>query len=362
MARALQLARRGLYSAHPNPRVGCVLVRGNDIVGEGWHQRTGEDHAEIHALKAAAGAAEGSTAFVSLEPCCHHGRTRPCCEALIESGVARVVAAIEDPNPEVAGRGRQRLEGAGMAVEIGLMRDEAEALNAGFLKRMREGRPYVRCKLAASLDGRTALAGGDSKWITGEAARRDVHRLRGQSGAIMTGVGTVLADDPSLNARSHSDEYVLQPKRVILDTCLSMSPQSKTLSLAGEVLVFGSVDNTPRRAALEQAGARVEIVPPGPGGVALDCVLSRLAELEVNEVIVEAGATLNGALLEAGLVDELVVYVSPCVLGDSARGMFQLPRLDRMSQRLNFEILSCIAVGRDLRLAARPVTGGHAVS
>lgn len=358
MARALQLAKRGLYTAHPNPRVGCVIVQGNEVVGEGWHERTGGDHAEIHALRAAAGRTEGSSVFVTLEPCCHHGRTAPCSEALIEARIGRLVLAMKDPNPRVDGGGRHVLEAAGIKVEAGLMQEQAEALNVGFSKRMREKRPYVRCKLGASLDGRTALASGESQWITGNAAREDVHRLRARSGAVVTGIGTVLADDPSLNARWPDAPESVQPKRVILDSRLKMPPGAKTLKLAGEVLIFTTADNQRRREALAQAGARVEIVPAGSGGVALEAVLSRLAELEVNEVLIEAGSRLNGAFLASGLVDEIVLYLAPCILGDAARGMFDLPGLERMSQRPRLEILEVMKVGEDIRLTARPCVAG----
>ncbi len=353
MARALQLAARGLYTTDPNPRVGCVLVRGGEVVGEGWHERAGEPHAEIHALRAAGGQARGATAYVSLEPCAHHGRTPPCAEALIDAGVARVVAAMEDPNPQVAGQGLRMLRGAGIEAEAGLLQAQAEALNPGFVKRMRTGRPFVRCKLAMSLDGRTAMASGESRWITGPAARADAHRLRARSSAMLTGIGTVLADDPSLNARLGDDTPVQQPLRVVLDSRLRLPVTARMLSLPGRTIVCCAGGADPARAgALQAAGAEVIELGAEPGRVSPAAVLDFLGREGVNEVMVEAGATLNGTLLAAGLIDELVVYLAPHLMGDAARGLFHLPGLEHMRERIGLTITDIRAVGQDWRLTA----------
>lgn len=351
MGHALKLAQRGLYTTDPNPRVGCVIVRDGRVVGEGWHQRAGEPHAEVHALKAAGDLARGATAYVSLEPCCHAGRTPPCTQALIKAGIARVVAAMPDPNPKVAGQGLVELERAGIGVEIGLLQPEAERLNPGFIHRMVHGRPYVRVKLAVSLDGRTGLANGESKWITGEAARADVQRLRARSSAILTGAGTVLADDPSLTVRDI--DIGRQPLRVILDGYLSMRSDAKLLKLPGKTLVVTAVDDDTDAEPLLTAGAEVLVLPDGPGKVSLEGLMQDLAAREVNEVLVEAGATVCGALLEAGLVDELVVYLAPHLLGSGARGMFNIPDLAAMQDRIELEVDDVRAVGKDWRIVAR---------
>ncbi len=354
MARALQLAAHGLYTCDPNPRVGCVLVKGGTVIGEGWHARAGEPHAEVLALRAAGEAARGATAYVSLEPCTHYGRTPPCAEALIAAGISRVVAAMEDPNPQVAGRGLQMLHEAGIIVESKLLRSQAEALNPGFIKRMRTGRPLVRCKLAMSLDGRTAMASGESQWITGSAARADVHRLRARSSALLTGVGTVLTDDPSLNARLDMDEPVQQPLRVVLDSQLRMSTDARMLSLPGRTLVccVEGVD-VEKIVTLTDAGAEVHCLPVEKNGhVSLPALLDFLAGESVNEVMVEAGAILNGALLQAGLVDEVIVYLAPLLMGDAARGLFHLPGLEKMAQRIELKIVDMRAVGDDWRITA----------
>lgn len=355
MARALQLARRGLYTTDPNPRVGCVLVRDGEVVGEGWHRRAGEPHAEIHALRAAGERARGATVYVTLEPCAHHGRTPPCSEALVEAGVARVVAAMRDPNPQVAGKGLQRLEAAGIGTETGVLEAEAAALNPGFIRRMQRGRPWVRCKLAMSLDGRTAMRSGESRWITGDAARADVHRLRARSSAIVTGAGTVLADDPSLTARLPEDDGpVEQPLRVVLDTHLAMPPTARMLSLPGQTLVLTASDAGGPRAELEAAGAEVRVMPARDGQLDLEAVLDELGRREINEVLFETGAVLAGAVLRAGLIDELIVYMAPHLMGDEARGLFHLPGLSRMDQRIALEIRDIRSVGRDWRITAVP--------
>ncbi len=353
MARALQLAARGLYTCDPNPRVGCVLVKGGTVIGEGWHVRAGEPHAEVLALRAAGEAARGATAYVSLEPCAHHGRTPPCGEALIAAGISRVVAAMEDPNPQVAGRGLWMLHEAGIAVESKLLRSQAEALNPGFIKRMRTGRPLVRCKLAMSLDGRTAMASGESQWISGSAARADVHRLRARSSALLTGIGTVLSDDPSLNARLDTDEAVQQPLRVVLDSQLRMPTDARMLSLPGRTLVCCmEAADVEKIVMLTDVGAEVHCLPVENGLVSLPALLDFLAGEGVNEVTVEAGAILNGALLQAGLVDEVIVYLAPLLMGDAARGLFHLPGLEKMAQRIELKIVDMRAVGDDWRITA----------
>jgi len=351
MARALQLARRGLYTADPNPRVGCVIVRDEEVVGEGWHERAGGPHAEVVALREAGDAARGATAYITLEPCCHHGRTPPCTDALLEAGVARVVLASRDPNPEVAGEGEGRLVAAGIRVDGGILDAEARALNVGYMTRRQSGKPYVRSKIAASLDGRTALANGVSQWITGTAARADVQRLRAQSSAIMTGAGTVVSDDPSLNVRAAELGDVLQPMRVIVDSGMRTPPEARTLTLPGDVRVFTVAGDAAKHGSLERAGARIEVVDAMPNGrVDLGAALARLAELEINEVLVEAGTRLNGALLQAGLIDELVVYMAGSILGRHARGMFDIPELTDMESRVEFELVETRRVGADLRM------------
>ncbi|MDS4021280.1 MAG: bifunctional diaminohydroxyphosphoribosylaminopyrimidine deaminase/5-amino-6-(5-phosphoribosylamino)uracil reductase RibD [Candidatus Competibacter sp.] len=352
MTRALVLARRGLYGTDPNPRVGCVLVREGAIVGEGWHERAGEPHAEANALEMAGERARGATAYVTLEPCCHYGRTPPCTDALLRAGITRMVAAMLDPNPRVAGRGLAQLRAAGIRVECGLLEAEAQALNPGFIQRMTQGRPFVRVKLAMSLDGRTALASGQSQWLTGEAARQDVQRLRARSSAILTGIGTVLADDPSLNVRL--PEAPRQPSRAILDTELRTPPTARTLRLPGSVLIFTAVADPAVQAPLRAAGAEIVVTPRAERSLDPRAILAELARRECNEVHAECGSTLAGSLLQAGLMDELVVYLAPMLLGNRARGLFQLPELTQMRERLELEILETRAVGRDWRLTLRP--------
>ena len=355
MARALELAARGLYTTDPNPRVGCVLVRDGVVVGEGWHMRAGEPHAEIHALNAAGARARGATAYVTLEPCCHHGRTPPCSDALIRAGVARVVAAMVDPNPRVAGQGLAQLNAAGIATDSGVLAAQAEALNPGFVMRMRHGRPFVRAKLAMSLDGRTALASGESQWITGEPARADVQRLRARSSAIVTGIGTVLADDPSLNVRLAGEpgQDPRQPLRVVLDPHLAMSPGARMLGLPGRTVICTVVNDAAQREQLERAGAQVVRLPGREGALDLPALMDWLAGEQINEVLLETGSTLSGAMLHAGLIDELVLYMAPHLLGDTARGLFRLPGLERMEQRIVLNIDDIRAVGKDWRITCR---------
>jgi len=353
MARALRLAEQGLMSAAPNPRVGCVLVRDGEVVGEGWHERAGQPHAEINALQQAGSRATGATAYVTLEPCCHQGRTPPCTDALIAARVTRVVAAMEDPNPQVAGQGLAALRAAGIDATAGLLAAAAEQLNAGFIMRMRQGRPWVRCKLAMSVDGRTAMASGESCWITGDAARADVHRLRGCSDAIMTGIGTVLADDPSLTVRiAGLAEDFQQPLRVILDSNLRTPPDAKLLDLPGETLIFTGAMDADNEARLTRSGIRIVTLPMHDGKLDLPAVLQYLGSLQINELHLEAGATLCGAMLQAGLVDELVIYMAPHLMGGAARGLFSLPGLEQMSERIKLSISDVRAVGDDWRITA----------
>ncbi len=354
MARALQLARHGLYTTHPNPRVGCVIARDGQIVGEGWHERTGQAHAEVHALAMAGTQAQGADVYVSLEPCSHFGRTPPCAEALVQAGVKRVVAAMVDPNPQVAGRGLARLQQAGIDTAFGLLAEEARTLNPGFISAMERQRPFVRMKMAMSLDGRTAMASGESVWITGAAARQDVQHWRAQAGAILTGIGTVLMDTPSLNVRLNAAELgikgaVRQPVRVILDSKLRLPADAPLLQLAGEVRVYTCNPDPEKQARLEQAGVRVrhfagEQLP-------LPEVMTALLADGIHEVHVEAGATLGGSLLAGGLVDELVIYMAPHLMGAEARALFNLP-LARMAERMQVQIRDIRAVGADWRILA----------
>jgi diaminohydroxyphosphoribosylaminopyrimidine deaminase/5-amino-6-(5-phosphoribosylamino)uracil reductase len=350
MARALALAERGLYTTTPNPRVGCVLVKAGEVVGEGWHVRAGEPHAEVHALRAAGERARGATAYVTLEPCSHYGRTPPCAHALIDAGVGRVVAALRDPNPQVAGRGLELLTLAGIEVQVGLLETEARELNVGFVARMTRGRPWLRLKTAASLDGKTALLNGESKWITGPAARADVQRWRARSCALLTGVGTVLADDPQMNVRDLDSGR--QPLKVIVDSRLQTPPAARIL--AGGALIACAEAHPARRAALAAAGAEILALPGADDRVDLTALMTELARRGLNEVHGEAGATLNGALLQAGLVDEWLAYFAPLVLGHSARGLFDFPALTAMADRRGFTLLDATRVGADLRLRLRP--------
>ena len=350
MARALRLAARGLCTTTPNPRVGCVIVRDGTIVGEGWHARAGEPHAEIHALRAAEDRARGATAYVSLEPCSHHGRTPPCADALMAARVERVVVAMQDPNPRVAGKGLAQLRAAGIETESGVLETEARELNIGFVSRMTRGRPWVRMKIAASLDGKTALSNGQSQWITGPDARRDGHRFRARACAVLTGFGTVRDDDPRLTVRDV--ETSRQPLRIVVDSRLETPLAAKVLE-GGGVLVFAAIADRARIAALEDRGAEVIVLPNAAGKVDLEAMLAELGRRELNEVHVEAGFKLNGSLLEAGVVDELVLYLAPCLLGDAARGLFDLPALEDLSHRRALTIRDVRNVGNDLRVVAR---------
>lgn len=354
MAQALRLARRGLNTATPNPRVGCVLVREGSVVGEGWHERAGGPHAEALALAMAGGQARGATAYVTLEPCHHHGRTPPCDAALAAAGVARVVAAMNDPDPRTAGQGLAHLAAAGIAAESGVMEAQARELNIGFVSRLTRGRPWVRLKVAASLDGRTAPAPGAAPgrggqpWITSEAARRDGHRLRARACAILTGMGTVRTDDPRLTVRGI--ESPRQPLRVIADAGLTISPRARVLQ-GGALVVCANLDES-AAAPLRAAGVEIEAVGSEPnqrGRVKLAAMMSMLAARGINELHVEAGATLNGALLAAGLVDEIVLYMASTVLGGEGPGLFA----GAPPAAADFGIVDLRRVGDDLKLTFR---------
>jgi diaminohydroxyphosphoribosylaminopyrimidine deaminase/5-amino-6-(5-phosphoribosylamino)uracil reductase len=350
MARALQLARRGLFTTSPNPRVGCVIVAAGEVVGEGWHERAGEPHAEAHALAAAGSRASGATAYVSLEPCSHHGRTPPCADALIAARVARIVVAMHDPNPKVAGTGVQQLRAAGIDTSVGLLAHEARELNIGFVSRHERGRPWVRVKTAASLDGRIALANGVSQWITSPEARRDGHRWRARACAVTAGIGTLQADNPRLDVRDV--ETTRQPMRIVVDRRLEMTPNARVLE-GGNVLVFCAREEGERAAELRGAGAEVVALPDASGKVDLAAMMQELARRELNEIHVESGNRLNGALLKAGVVDELLLYLAPQLLGDAARGMFDLGVFTSLDQRVPMSIHDLRRVGPDLRIVAR---------
>lgn len=372
MARALQLAERGRYTTDPNPRVGCVLVNDGEIVGEGWHRVTGGPHAEIEALNQARENRQpirSGTAYITLEPCCHHGKTPPCVDSLIDAGITHVVAAMLDPNPKVSGGGVQRLQEAGIKTSVGLLEAQARALNPGFISRMTRGRPYIRLKLAASLDGRTALRGGESQWITGEHARRDVQRLRAGSSAIMTGINTVLIDNPSLNLRLESlaadggfelvkSTDIRQPLRIVLDSKLRIPLNARLLKLPGDLLIVTAMDDEAKRDALAEDNVEVVTLPADlTGRPDLDDVMSMLADGEINEILVECGNTLAGALLMAQLVDEIVLYLAPCILGDGEKGLFSIPALSSMQARIQLKLEDIRQFGQDLRIIAKPVYG-----
>lgn len=359
MARALELARKGLYSTHPNPRVGCVIVRDGEVVGEGWHERAGEPHAEVHALRQAGERARGACAYVTLEPCSHHGRTPPCAEALVKAGVARVVAAMQDPNPQVAGNGLKRLADAGIEVASGVLEAEARALNPGFLKRMEHGLPYVRVKLAMSLDGRTAMASGESQWITGPAARSAVQRLRARSSVVLSSASSVLADNARMTVRGaelglEADTAALAlsrpPLRVLIDGRLRL-PLDAPFYQAGPALVVTAAEDDPRYAANGQELLRL---PGADGQVDLRQLLVELARRGINEVLVEAGPGLAGAFAQLGLVDEYQLFIAGKFLGSSARPLLDWP-LAQMSDAPALKITDMRAVGDDWRVTAIPV-------
>jgi diaminohydroxyphosphoribosylaminopyrimidine deaminase / 5-amino-6-(5-phosphoribosylamino)uracil reductase len=350
MSHALQLAARGLYTTTPNPRVGCVLVKNDTVIGEGWHEKAGQPHAEINALeKVGAGGTAGGTAYVTLEPCSHHGRTPPCANALIEAGVTRVVAAMQDPNPLVAGQGLDLLRSAGISVESGLLESAARELNIGFISRMTRGRPWLRLKVAMSLDGKTALNNGVSQWITGPAARRDAHAWRARSCAVLTGYGTVRDDNPRLNVREVPTTR--QPLPVVIDSRLETPLDARLL--AGGALIFCAYRDTAKIAALTEGGAAVVVMPDAAGKVDLAAMLTELGKRGINEVLVEAGAKLNASLLRNGLVDELLIYQAPVLLGDKARGMADLPELLELAGAPRLNITDRRMVGIDQRILAR---------
>ncbi|HEX9195383.1 MAG TPA: bifunctional diaminohydroxyphosphoribosylaminopyrimidine deaminase/5-amino-6-(5-phosphoribosylamino)uracil reductase RibD [Azonexus sp.] len=350
MACALQLAERGLWTTTPNPRVGCVLVRDGEIVGEGWHEKAGEPHAEIHALHAAGELARGATAYVTLEPCSHHGRTPPCADALVAAGIARVVAAMGDPNPLVAGAGLALLQAAGIETASGLLENEARELNIGFVSRMTRGRPWLRLKAAASLDGKTALNNGVSQWITGPDARRDGHRWRARACAVLTGIGTVRDDDPQLSVRDVDTSR--QPLRVVVDSRLE-TPLTAKILRGGPVLVAAAVDDEMKANLLRSAGAEVVVLPNADGKVELKDLLEELGRRGINEVHAEAGFKLNGSLLREGLVDELLLYLAPCLVGHAASGLFNLPELTSLEGKRLLQIRDLRQIGEDIRLIAR---------
>ncbi|HEU4530900.1 MAG TPA: bifunctional diaminohydroxyphosphoribosylaminopyrimidine deaminase/5-amino-6-(5-phosphoribosylamino)uracil reductase RibD [Steroidobacteraceae bacterium] len=353
MARALELAALGLNTTDPNPRVGAVVARGEEVIGEGWHQRAGEPHAEVFALRAAGERARGATLYVTLEPCSHQGRTPPCADAVVAAGVARVVMAMADPNPRVNGGGNAKLRAAGIALESGLLEEEARELNPGFVQRMSRGRPWVRLKLGTSLDGRIALPSGESQWITGEESRADVQRWRARSSAILTSHATVLRDDPRLDVRLEGASR--QPLRVILDGNLETPAVARILDKPGDVLIFTSAHGSLSREALESRGARVaSIGRSATGGVDLRGVLEQLAREEMNEVWIECGARLAGAFVSEGLVDELIVYQAPALLGSEAVGMFHLPAPVALAQAPRWRFTDVRRIGEDLRIVARP--------
>jgi diaminohydroxyphosphoribosylaminopyrimidine deaminase/5-amino-6-(5-phosphoribosylamino)uracil reductase len=350
MARALELAARGLYTTTPNPRVGCVIVRDGEVVGEGWHARAGEAHAEVVALAQAGGRARGADVYLSLEPCSHFGRTPPCVDALIEAQVARVIVAMEDPNPQVDGRGLERLRERGIDVRCGLLRDEARELNIGFCARMTRGRPWVRVKVAASLDGTTALANGASQWITGPEARADGHAWRARACAILTGVGTVRADDPRLDVRLVPTER--QPLRVLVDSHLAVDVGARLVRAGNLLIATATRALVDKEQELRDHGCDIVHLPDAAGRVDLPALMRELASRQLNEIHVEAGFRLNGALLAAACVDELLLYLAPTLLGPG-NGMFELPPLERLEDGARLRIASAASVGADVRIVAR---------
>ena len=351
MPRALQLAEQGLYTTMPNPRVGCVIVKDGAVVGEGAHLKAGEPHAEILALHQAGEHASGATAYITLEPCSHTGRTPPCSQAMIDAGIIKVIAAIQDPNPLVAGSGLAHLQAHGIETVSGLMQAQAEALNPGFISRMSRGFPYVRSKIAASLDGKTALNNGVSQWITSEPARLDVQHWRARSCAILTGIGTILADNPSMTVRDL--QINRQPLKVIVDSQLKIPIDAKILQGGNAIIAFAQ-QNSQKEAQLLAAGAAVICIPNNEGKVCLKTLLSHLAHMQINEVLVEAGEGLNGALLAQHLIDELLVYYAPKLMGGGAKSMFAMPILTSMSQAIDLTIIDLRQVGVDIRLRAKP--------
>ena len=363
MAHAVQLARQGLFTTHPNPRVGCVIVKGGEVVGEGWHQQAGQAHAEVNAVMQAGGLASGATAYVTLEPCSHFGRTPPCAQALLDAGIANVISAMEDPNPLVSGSGHSLLKSKGVNVRCGLLREDAQQLNPGFIKRMTHGLPWVRVKSAMSVDARTAMASGESQWITGTSARQDVQKWRARSEAIITGIESVLMDDPSLTVRPadwHDAQWPesfepVQPLRVVLDSQLRTPLTARLLTQPGKTLIVCTKPNVDRQRALEGAGAEV-LSLPGAKSVDLNALLCVLGQRDVNEVLVETGATSAGAFFEEGLVDEWIVYMAPVLMGSNARPVLSLPDIASMSQKKTLNLLDTRQIGDDIRFIYQPVS------
>jgi len=354
MSYAIRLAERGAYTTHPNPRVGCVVVKDNKIIGEGWHIEAGKEHAEINAINDAGSSnVKDATVYVSLEPCSYQGKTGPCSTALVKAGVTKVVIAMLDPNPKVAGQGVQELKDNGIEVEVGVLKTQAEELNPGFIKRMKTGRPFIRNKMAMSLDGRTALESGESKWITSEDARNDVHKLRARSDCILTGVGTILADNPSMTVRM--DGILQQPLRVIVDTHLSTPLDAKILSQQGKTVILTCREDQGDIERFAKHGIEVVVISKKGNYLDLESVLDYLGSLEINEVLLEAGATLSGAMLQAGLVDELVIYMAPIILGNKAKGLFGLSNLESMDEKIELDIIEQRAIGIDWRIRAKLV-------
>ncbi len=381
MARAICLAKKGIFTTDPNPRVGAVIVKNDQIIGEGWHQFVGGPHAELHAIEAAGNAVKGSSCYVTLEPCSHHGRTAPCADAIIQAGIKEVFIAMEDPNPQVRGQGIRRLKAAGIKVTLGLMEAEAKAINPGFIKRMKENRPWVVVKMAMSLDGRTAMANGESQWISCEESRQDVQRLRARSSAIITGSGTLLSDDPRMTVRSESlgyaqtmiGEKVRQPLRVVIDGQQRLSPDSQFFTGEGNALIvlpekcpqqeFGNDDNkregdcgdSQQVKAFKHAGVGVMLVAKVNDHLDLKEIIQRLAkDWQINELMVEAGSELSGAFLKQGLMDELHLYIAPKIMGDQAKGLFHLPQLQVMSQTPGLEFEQIRQLGTDIKIICRP--------
>jgi diaminohydroxyphosphoribosylaminopyrimidine deaminase / 5-amino-6-(5-phosphoribosylamino)uracil reductase len=350
MTQALRLAERGLYTTSPNPRVGCVIVKNGQLIGEGFHLKAGEPHAEVHALRQAGNHTKGATAYVTLEPCSHYGRTPPCAHALVEAGVSRVVIAMQDPNPFVAGKGIAYLQSHGIEVTSGLLQTQAQALNPGFILRMTQQRPYVRLKVAASLDGKTALANGASQWITSAASRKDVHHWRARSCAMLTGIGTVLHDDPSLTVREVDTPR--QPLRVIVDSQLRIPLNARVLHGGHAVIAYAQASQD-KLALLQAQGVQTIALPDAAGQIDINALLKTLAQQQINEVMVEAGAGLNGAMLQSGLVDELLMYYAPKLMGNTGAGMFNLPAFETMSQALDLNIIDVRHFGQDIRIQAK---------
>jgi len=359
MQRCLQLARMGRYSTRPNPAVGSLIVSNETVIAEGWHEKVGQDHAEIMALKNAGADARGGTVYVTLEPCSFTGKTGPCCDALIAAGIQRLVYGMVDPNPRVAGQGLEKIRATGITVDGPVLEQECSALNPGFIKNMQQGLPYVRCKLAMSLDGRTAMASGESKWITGTAARVDVQRYRAVSGAVISGIETIIADDPGLDVRNESLRCE-QPLRVIVDSQLRISPEAKTLHSPGKVLLATAISSddviSKKHAAIANNNVSILSCADGKGRVDLEKLLRILAsEYQCNDLLIESGAELAGAMLSAGLIDEVLTYIAPKLLGSDARPLFSLPGMMTMSDQVELEFLDVVMLGKDCRMRSRVI-------